>query len=58
MEREATRRGQPPELRITFRFADHALLAKARAAATADGRSLTGWMNALMKDNLLGKRRK
>ena len=58
MTSEKKKPTQPPELRITFRFADHALLAKARAAATADGRSLTGWLNALMKDNLLGKRRK
>ena len=46
---------KPPFL---FRFAGHDLMDKAKAKARERGLTLTAYINALMLDDLLGKRRK
>ena len=48
----------PRKPSMLFRFADQDLKAKATAKAAQRGLTLTGYINALMLDDLLGKRRK
>ena len=46
---------KPPFL---FRFAGHDLMDKAKAKAHERGLTLTGYINDLLRNDLLGKRRK
>ena len=48
----------PVELKITFRFASAELMAKAKAMVAKRGGGMTGYINELLRADLLGKRGK
>ena len=48
----------PRKPSMLFRFADQDLKVKAKAKAQAHGLTLTGYINDLLRNDLLGRRRK
>lgn len=54
----AEKKKLPHKPSLLFRFASSDLKGKAMAKAALRGLTLTGYINALLLDDLLGKRRK